>query len=148
MEKRLRKRLRKNPHPTELELRLGAFLEELEPQAGEAILDFNRKGYSTSSSGFGGLDGSIQQIDGAFVIDNETRARLETIGVSVDVEKAWGKDYTTLVFRPSKPDLAEMKVMWSHIAAMLPDKGQPAPPCINDAAEHFRRNYGRGTKSA
>jgi hypothetical protein len=54
MEKKLAERLHTNPIPTETELRLGTFLEALEPQVRDAVAEMNGKVYSTNSSGFWG----------------------------------------------------------------------------------------------
>jgi hypothetical protein len=66
-------RLRENPKPTEEELYMGAFVEWLEPQVRAAVVEMNRKGYATQSSGFHGTECEIQAIDGIFTIDEETK---------------------------------------------------------------------------
>lgn len=62
-------RLREKPKPTEEELYMGAFVEWLEPQVRAAVVEMNRKGYATQSSGFHSTDCEMQAIDGLFTID-------------------------------------------------------------------------------
>src|SRR4051794_20198473 len=54
MSQQLDERRRGNPQHTPEEETLGIYLEQLEPQVKEAVLEFNRKGYRTSYSGFSG----------------------------------------------------------------------------------------------
>ncbi len=51
-----------NPEKTEEELKLGVYLESIEPHVQGAVLVLNRKGYKTYESGFYGHDG--QQVIG------------------------------------------------------------------------------------
>ena len=48
---------------------MGAFVEWLEPQVRSAILEMNRKGYATQSSGFHGTRCELQMVDGLFTIE-------------------------------------------------------------------------------
>jgi hypothetical protein len=72
----LTERVRNYPVFTETEDRLGVFVELLEPQVRDAVLEFNRKGYTTYSSGFFGKHHEVQAIAGAFALDDEIKKKL------------------------------------------------------------------------
>lgn len=146
MEREFTERIASNPKPTEAELRVGAFKEALEPQVRDAIFEFFRKGYTTSSSGFYG--GGRQAVDGPFVIDDETRRKLGEIGVKV--ENAYevglpghGDGWSRVEFRPEKADRHEIKSVWDAVAMLLPEKAAPAAPSASGHAYEFRKEYGR-----
>lgn len=143
-QKETEERIKNNPVPTEAELRLGCFVEQIEPQAREAVLTVNRKGYSTEGSGFAG-EGEFgekhQAIEGFFTIDDETKEKLEKMGVEIRTGFQDRKIFTTIQFQPKEPDLNSMKKVWDDIAAILPDTGQPAPQSINFFAKVFRKRY-------
>ncbi|HEY4034106.1 MAG TPA: hypothetical protein VGL94_09110 [Ktedonobacteraceae bacterium] len=80
----LEDRMRMNPIPTFEEYKMGTFIERIEPQVRDAVLELNRKGYSTETSGFdGGGDTSYQSIGGWFTLDKDTIRRLENADVRV-----------------------------------------------------------------
>lgn len=109
--------------PTDLELELDAFEEEIEPQVLNAVKIFNAKGYKTVSSGFYGADCADQCIDGPFSLDGSTIGKLEAIGVRVEpYPKTYGVPGTMVKFSPNEPDLEKIKAKWDHIAALLPDR--------------------------
>ena len=139
-------RLREKPRPTEEELYMGAFKEWLEPQVREAIVEMNRKGYATQSSGFHGTKCELQMIDGLFTIDEETKNVLEHMGVEVlrgaDIGLPKNKLITIIRFRASDPSINKMSTQWDAVAAVLPEKSFPPgirPMC--DRAEQFREQY-------
>mgnify|MGYP001585050480 FL=1 len=145
----LEKRLKENPTPSEQELMVGAFREEIESQVREALFAINQKGYATESSGFGGTYGEIQAIDGYFLIDAETRKKLSDIAVSVvtDSEKGWWrKNYTTISFKPKAPTLENIAAVWKQIADVLPSK-ENIQPSISGRAAEFRIQYGAGHRN-
>jgi hypothetical protein len=137
----LEKRLRTNPEKTEEEHRLGVYLEEIEPQVREAVREFNRKGYPTYSSGFGGHDSEYQTLEGDYRLDEETVEVLRGAGVEVTVEPSWkyrleqqaglarpdtpeeAKYTTDIRFKPAIANLQDMEQKWMQIAAVLPDRG-------------------------
>jgi hypothetical protein len=92
---KLHERMQNNPQYTPEEKSLGVYLEQLEPQVREAVLEFNRKGYRTTSSGFSGAfshgqyDVEHQEISGKFFIDDETKQKLAAMGVVVTTESSW-----------------------------------------------------------
>lgn len=133
-------RKRGNPARTPEEHQLGVYLEELEPQVREAVREFNRKGYTTVSSGFYGDD--YQAIEGHFFLDDQTKDQLTTMGVSVKTEPWWKwrvseragsadpatpteeRFITRVEFPFRKPDLQAMEAKWRAVAGVLPDRSQ------------------------
>jgi len=112
---------------TEDELRLGAFMEELEPQVRDALVVLNKKGYQTHSSGFYGESGELQAIDieGKDLIDQETIQKLNDMNVRVGINE-WSPDGSLkLEFKPENQDIQEIKEKWDKIAEVLPDRGSP-----------------------
>jgi hypothetical protein len=144
----LQERIQNNPQRTPEEESLGVYLEQLEPQVRDAVLEFNRKGYRTISSGFSGgfsyrkYNVEHQEIAGKFFIDDETKQKLAITGVAVTKEPSWtwemdkklGKAdpntlpeeriLTTVRFRAEHPDMQAIENKWKEIAALLPDKRQ------------------------
>ena len=109
--------------PTDLELELDAFEEEIEPQVLNAVKIFNAKGYTTVSSGFYGVDCEDQCIDGPFSVDRNTIQKLAAIGVRVEpYPRTYGVPGSMVKFSPDEPDLEKIKAKWDHIAALLPDR--------------------------
>lgn len=141
-------RIRENPIPTEEEILVGAFREMIEPQVRDALFEFNRKGYSTESSGFYGAVGEMQCIDGYFEVDDETKARIEELSGQVLKGKDVGmpgqhEQYTYIRFYPKHARSEEIKAIWDSIAALLPDRGTPAQPSISGASDDFRNTYAK-----
>ncbi|MBP9695295.1 MAG: hypothetical protein KBD73_02740 [Candidatus Magasanikbacteria bacterium] len=140
------KRIRENPKPTEEETMAGAFREMIETQVRDALFEFYRKGYPTESSGFGGEFGETQSLDGYFEIDEETKKKMEALGVKVLKGIDLGlpgqtEKYTYIQFNPSNPDTDEIKKKWDTIAALLPQRKEPAQPSISGGSEDFRKQY-------
>jgi hypothetical protein len=145
----LLERKRNNPQLTPEEAALGIYLEQLEPQVRDAVIEFNRKGYRTGYSGFSGgksggkYDVEYQEISGGFFIDDKTRQKLATMEVEVTTEPLWtwemdkklgkadpntppeGRITTRVRFQAKHPDLREIENKWKEIAGLLPDKRQP-----------------------
>src|SRR5205085_11495721 len=107
MEKNIQARLDAgNCRPTDFELKLDAFKEEIEPQVRNAVKIMNKKSYETASSGFAGEYEERQQIDGSFSVDDTTKERLELMGVSVMPYPDPYMYGEMIIFYPEKPDLA------------------------------------------
>jgi hypothetical protein len=139
-------RMKQNPKPTEEEFYMGAFKEWIEPQVRDAVLEMNRKGYATQSSGFDGRTFEQQQIDGHFAIDEKTKELLEQMGVQVlrgaDIGLPKNKLITILRFRATEPSMSQMKERWDAVAAALPPKSfPPGIRPMSDGAEVFREEY-------
>ncbi|MSR85517.1 hypothetical protein EXS71_03745 [Candidatus Uhrbacteria bacterium] len=130
-------RLKKNPKPSEQELVMGAFQEELEPQVREALTIMYQKGYSTSSSGFYG--GGMQAIDGEFILNADTVTQLKVFGVQVESVNNY---YTFLKFQSTAADQEVIRQQAVRIAKALPDQEMPAFYSRSLAGEEFRAQYG------
>lgn len=146
MDREVLARLRENPIPSEEEILVGAFREMIEPQVRDALFEFNRKGYSTESSGFYGAVGEMQCIDGYFEIDDATKVRIEELGGQVLKGKDVGlsgqhEQYTYIRFYPKHARRDEIKAKWDSIARVLPDRGMHAQPSISGGSEDFRNTY-------
>jgi hypothetical protein len=137
----LTKRLRQNSQPTDIELRLGCYCEQLEPQVREAIIGMNELGYETTMSGFRGLSGAnVQEIQGFFRIDEEVVSKLKLIGVQVSEGETYSKNKITIIeFHSENPDLDEIKSKWSEIIDLLP---WIAPPAVFRSEEQRLVNFG------
>ncbi|MGK5094280.1 hypothetical protein WDW89_19975, partial [Deltaproteobacteria bacterium TL4] len=79
VEKNTLKRQKKNPKPNKMERCLGIFTEMLEPQVRDAVLELNRKGYSTDASGFMS-NPCDQKIEGDFRLNEDVVRKLNSIG--------------------------------------------------------------------
>ena len=143
MKKEIQERLKNNPKPTEEELRAAAFKEWIEPQVRDAALEMNKKGYSTSSSGFYGWNNEFQAIDGYFSIDDETKKKVEALGAQVlggaEMGLPMNKVIKQIRFYPKEADITSMKEKWDNIVAILPQR--EGPPAICDRADDFREEY-------
>ena len=123
--------------PTDIEKRLGIYVEMLEPQVQHAVLEFNKKGYSTDTSGFMD-DPQSQTISGDFSLDEKTIAKLEKMEIIVITNPS---GYTQLQFFPTAADMKAIKKMWDAIAALLPDKGVESEYSMTSKARNFRKKY-------
>lgn len=135
----LEMRLKRNPVPTEEELSMGAFVENLEPQVRDAVVLMRRKGYTTASSGFASFDlqAMILQTPDFTDLTDDERAELKELGVDVS------KDDGSFSFRCERADIGAIKTQWDKIANALPNLGRSAPDADHGAAESFRKKYGR-----
>lgn len=123
--------------PTDMELKLGAFAMMLEPQVRDAVLEFNRKGYSTDNSGFMGY-AENQSLEGDFTLDAISRKRLEKLHVIVETNPS---GYTRLQFWPVEADIDKIKATWDQIASILPDKLTVSSPSMTRGSREFRQKY-------
>lgn len=133
----IRKRIKLNPHPTKTEFMLGLFTEELEPQVRQAVLNMNRKGYSTDASGF--MDDSRNQmIEGDFRLEDKTVKALEAMGVNVETNPSC---YTRIQFLSVEADILQIKRKWNRIISLLPQKCKSASVSMTKKARDFRLEY-------
>lgn len=135
MKVELEERLRKDPKPTKLEINLGVFLEKLEPQVRDAVIEFQKKGYATDASGFLGRS-DLQSIEGDFTIDPSIQKRLESDGVTVITNNS---GYTSIQFQPKEPNFESIKKKWLTISSLLPQLTKPAALCMTVRAREFRK---------
>ena len=132
-----KKRQKENSRPNKVELILGLFIEEIEPQVRKAIIEMNKKGYSTDKSGF--MDNPcLQMIEGDFLIDEKTKESLEKNGVVVETNPS---GYTRLQYSPAEADILKIKKKWSEIVSLLPDKKEFATISMTRKARNFRLTY-------
>ena len=132
-----RRRQKENPRPNKIELILGFFIEELEPQVRQAIIIMDKKGYSTDKSGF--MNNPLcQMIEGDFQLDEKTRRTLEKKGVQVETNPS---GYTRLQFSPQEADIVKIKRQWNKIVSLLPNKKQIATISMTRKARDFRLEY-------
>jgi len=134
MEIDIKRRKVKNTHPNKIELILGLFMEEIEPQVRQAVVKLNKMGYSTDASGF--MDNSCDQmIEGDFQLDGKTVRKLEGVGVRVETNPS---GYTRLQFSPLEADISKIKRKWNKIVSLLPEKNQAASVSMTRRARDFR----------
>ncbi|MBI3443079.1 hypothetical protein HY008_00205 [Candidatus Woesebacteria bacterium] len=132
-------RLKTKPFLSELESRLGVFLEMLEPQVRDAVVLLNRKGYSTDTSGFmAQADG--QMIEGDFTIDEQTLNKLKAMGVTVETNPS---GYTRLEFRSDVADIDHVRNQWKRIVELFPDRKKQAQPSMTKKSRDIRSKYAR-----
>lgn len=145
-------RLKTNPWPTDEELAMGSFIEEVEPQVRHAVAEMRRKGYETWSSGF--YDArrrscGAQVIDGRFYINKKTRTKIAALNGTIPGAKNIGSEtgrhfgfvYSGIFFEPANADLNEIKNIWDKIVAVLPDKNRPATVSPNVGSQRFRDHF-------
>lgn len=134
----LKKRISKQPHATNLEYLLGAFIEMYEPHLEELVHKLSEKGYAIDAlSSFGGKNSEFQVMTGNFSIDYVTKNKLEKTGVKI-------REYNgskSIIFWPEKATLDEIKAKWMQIIDTLPDKGNLSSPSMSTDAISFRRRY-------
>jgi hypothetical protein len=137
----LRDRLLADPNPTQQELDIGVFVEEIQPQAREAILLLRHKGYDSGNvtcAGFAWDDATRQQMDLFSPLGTAEQLMLEKNGFVVKENR--------ISFRPQDAtDLDTIKGQWDWLAAALPDLGTPAAPVLFSHAVAFRDAAEKGT---
>jgi hypothetical protein len=91
----------------------------------------------------------IQQIDGSFYLDKATIEKIEALGAQAEVIGVGDNAYSRIFFEADEETtLRSIKATCDKIAAILPDKGQPAPQHMTQGAIAFREKYGRNTHVA
>jgi len=126
-----------NPQATEVEVSMGAYVENIEPQVRGAVLSLREKGYATYESGFYGENVQLISFEEDQVVDyspsDVLRDFLEEQGVVISVEP----NSVGLSF-DKKLSLQEIKGVWEKVSGDLPDLGQPVGSCELQAAVMFR----------
>lgn len=111
------------PEKTETEQALGCYLEEIEPQVRQAILNLNRKGFKTQGSGF--APENTQKIycqDDEFKKLNFPESFLDELKQRGVVLKIDPRSITMLLDR--KLSLAEIEAIWLEIEKWVKPKGK------------------------
>lgn len=137
VDQEVKKRKKINPHPNNIESRLGIFIEELQPQVRQAVLEINRKGYSTDLSGCIN-DACDQMIEGDFTLTENIISKLSLLGVKVESNPS---GYTRLLFSPVEADIGKIKKQWSKIVSLLPSRNKIADYSMTKRSREFRIKY-------
>ena len=133
----LKTRILKKIKPDKTELSLGLFIEELEPQVKNAVLNMYKKGYSTDVSGF--MDNALYQvIEGDFQLGENILKKLKFDNLVIETNPS---GYTSLKFIPKKADLSEIKKQWDLIISRLPEIRKTASSSMTRKAREFRLKY-------
>lgn len=130
MERECEEREKTNSTPTEAELRLGVYLEEIEPTLREVVQIFTQKGYTTENSGFEGKKHTQQFLAGEGHLTDEEKGAVESTGAHAENQK-WGWEIS---FSANTPDAKEIKAQWDRIAEVMPDRGIVAEPSYSSAS--------------
>lgn len=137
MKNDLIRRKNRNPNPNKLESRLGIFIEELEPQVRQAVIEINKKGYSTDLSGF--MNNPCEQmIEGDFQLEEKDINKLSLLGVTVETNPS---GYTRLKFSPKEADINKIKKHWNKVISRLPNKNIIADSSMTRKSREFRTRY-------
>lgn len=114
--------------PTQEDQDLGIYIENIEPQVRDAVIQMRQKGYSTYESGFYNVLGeqrvSCEQPDfDGIVFSPELMERLAKNGIALEVEQH------SIAFTPrGRFGIEDLKKIWDLIADELPMRGKPAAP--------------------
>ena len=134
----LQERLELHSEPTHEELALGTYIENIEPQVRDTVLNLRKKGYSTWESGFMGVEGEqrisfTEELPTDYQPSAQLITRLGEQGVTLNVEST-NISFTT----EQKLALDEMRHIWEEIEADLPTLEGPAKPSVLPSATAFR----------
>lgn len=137
MQKKVQERKQKNPKPTKIEIQMGAFVEEIEPQVVDAVIEFNKKGYATDRSGFANKIDQ-QMIEGDFKLTPQDEEKLKKLGVMVESNPT---GYTKIVFSPKNADVKSIKGEWKKISAAIQSRKKQPDPTMTKRAREFRIQF-------
>ena len=142
MEKEIEKRQESRSEPAPEELYMGAYIEQIEPQVRETVLNLRNKGYNTYESGFADFDSQRISFNEDhlkdFQLPQELKDELQQEGVEVILES----DSIELRFKEFKSS-EEIKKIWQKVEQALPNLGQEAEPNKIKAAEVFRQKHSK-----
>ena len=127
-----------HPIATQEELSMGAYQEAIEPQVRDAMMAMRRKGYTTRTSGFGGLYSQSVRFDQLHLQEwhasDNLRGALQKKNINLRVKP------DAIVFDCERAlSIDEVKEAWNLIADALPDLGAVASQTAHPAAESFRK---------
>jgi hypothetical protein len=130
----LEERLLTDSEPTGLELEVGVFLEEIQPQAREAVLMLKEKGYEIGNvlhAGYRAEEYDVQSMTFNSDLNEAELTNLEENGFIIENGQ--------LLFIPEDPtDIEAITQTWDWLALSLPDRGTPAGPALFNNAVAFR----------
>lgn len=137
----LQERMQTNPIPTKQELDMGVFIEEIQPQAREAVLLMQQKGYDIGNvlhAGFKYESPDHQVMTFLTPLSRSEEYMLSEHGFIIEDGK--------LSFKPeNQTNLGEIKGMWDWLANTLSDRGEPVGPSTFGNAVTFREAAANGT---
>lgn len=129
-------RILTNPDPTDEELKMGAYKEEIEYQVRDAIIELRKKGYNTFESGFYGPEkqriGFDEKYFDNFVPSENLKRMAEDKGLSIDVfPDAIELSYKKFV------EIEDIKYIWDKVVEELDDLGQETKTASTGMARDF-----------
>jgi len=142
MQTEIKERKQTNPRPSGDELLMGAYIEQIEPQVREIVLNLGKKGYTTYESGFGDFDSQRISFTGEplaqFSFPEELKKDLARAGIELIVKP------NSLEFKFSQfKDLDKIKGLWRKVESAIPNLGKTAEPNNTQAAKLFRQKFGK-----
>lgn len=141
MEGEVNKRKLNNPIATQDELNMGTYIESIEPQVRQAVINLRKKGYNTYESGFYGTnkqeigfkEGGLKDFSFPNELINELKSR------EVDIETKSDSIILTL----NKPfNIVEIKEIWDKVELYSPDLKKEAEQCGLRSSVVFREKQG------
>lgn len=133
MRKEIDERKETNPKANEEELNMGAYIESIEPQVRDTILNLRRKGYSTYESGFFNDEQKISFEDHYPFLTKDFFDNL-----SIPKIKIKHSDQSIELICEAELSLDEIKNAWEKIEKCLPNLKVTAKPCQLYQAKLFR----------
>lgn len=132
-----KERAKNNPIATDVELNMGAYQENIEPQVREVVSRLRKKGYATYESGFGGFDSQVISFENNclenFQMPDQVIDKFKDQGVVIEIKP----NSIKLIFK-NEFDQSEIYNFWQELENYLPDLGEPAQPCQLRQAVLFR----------
>ena len=140
IEEQVKERKKENPTPTQEELEMGCYIESIEPQVREVVINLRHKGYASYESGFHNFNGQKIGFEKKhlenFQLPENVVHELERKNIKVKINP---DSLTFSCSRYLEPE--ELKEIWKQIENILPDLQKPAEPCKLRAAESFREKF-------
>ncbi|OGY51201.1 MAG: hypothetical protein A2951_00730 [Candidatus Buchananbacteria bacterium RIFCSPLOWO2_01_FULL_56_15] len=129
-------RIADNPVPTAAEISMGCYIEKIEPQVREAVVELRSKGYATFLSGFD-ADGQRIVFECKDLKDFQLPQDLKRNFLEKGVDLSLEDNEIRMTFY-NFFTLKQIKKFWDQISSVLPDLSHEAPICLTNAAKEFR----------
>jgi len=143
MQEEILTRKKINPNPSTEELSMGAYLEQIEPQIRETIVNLRKKGYNTYESGFGDFDSQRISFSDDVLRDFSVPAELKNELVDDKVKIIVKPNSISLKFKEYK-DINIITTLWRKVEQFLPNLGKPSKSCKKiGSAIGFRKRFGK-----
>lgn len=132
-------RIEKNPVATAEELKLGAYIENIETHMRSVIMQLRKKGYNTFESGFYGLNRQVIGLNDNDFNDLQLSDSLLTYlkkqGIEIQIKS------NKIFLDINKPlQIETIQKVWEDIVSEIPDKKYEAPESTIRAAKMFRED--------